>query len=164
MRFSGQPSSRAISMRTNDGLCEAVWMVSDDSRGSATDTNGSSGVCITCWVRKVCSNTWSAAASARSASPRRRWKSSATLVFVRPLRCLRSGKVPAGFSTSWTIAFEVIASTSSKTAGSSSYSATIRCAASSATCGSDASTTATGSPTWRTLSMARIGWSWKAGP
>ena len=29
MRFSGQPSSRAISMRTNDGLCDAVWMVSE---------------------------------------------------------------------------------------------------------------------------------------
>ena len=51
----------------------------------------------------------------------------------------------------------VIASTSSNTGGSSSYSATIACVAASATCGSAASTTATGSPTKRTFSIARIG-------
>ncbi len=72
MRFSGQPSRRAISIRTKDGLCDAVWIVSESSRDSATDTSGSSGVCITCWVRNVCSKTWSAAASACAASPRRR--------------------------------------------------------------------------------------------
>ena len=49
------------------------------------------------------------------------------LVFVLPFRCLRSGNVPAGLSTSCTIAREVIASTSSYTAGSSSYSAWMRC-------------------------------------
>ena len=32
-----------------------------------------------------------------SVSPRRRWKSSATLVSRRPARCFRSGNVPAGF-------------------------------------------------------------------
>ena len=64
-----------------------------------------------------------------------------------PLRCFRSGNVPAGLSSVCTIALELTASTSSYTAGSSSYSAVMRCAASSATCGSEASTTATGSPT-----------------
>ncbi len=49
------------------------------------------------------------------------------------------------------------AATSSNTASSGSYSTTIRSAASSAMCGSVASTTATGSPTWRTFSSARIG-------
>ena len=33
-------------MRTNDGLCDAVWIVSESSRGSATETNGSSGRCM----------------------------------------------------------------------------------------------------------------------
>jgi hypothetical protein len=70
--FSGQPSSRAISMRTNDGLCEAVWMVSELSVDSATDTSGSSGVCITCCVLKRCSNTRWASLNAFSALPRRR--------------------------------------------------------------------------------------------
>ena len=44
-------------MRTKDGPCDEVWMVTPSSRYSATETSGSSGVCITCWVRKVCSNT-----------------------------------------------------------------------------------------------------------
>ena len=112
-------------MRTNDGDCDAVWMVSPVSVSSATETNGSSGTCSTCWLRKVCSNTCSASAKAFAASPRRRWKSSAMLVSFLPLRCLRSGNVPAGLSSSCTTAFEVIASTSSNTAGSSSYSASI---------------------------------------
>src|SRR5437899_510135 len=56
-------------MRTNEGLCEAVWMVSELSVDSATETSGSSGVCITCWVRQRCSNTRSAAVTTRCTPP-----------------------------------------------------------------------------------------------
>ena len=69
---------------------------------SPIDANGSSARCSTFCVRKVCSKTWAASAKALSTSPRRSLKSSAILVSLRPLRCLRSAKVPAGLSSSCT--------------------------------------------------------------
>ena len=55
-RFSDHPSSRLTSARTNDGLCEAVWIVNPfGSFSSATVTIGSNVACITLPVRNVCS-------------------------------------------------------------------------------------------------------------
>jgi len=62
---------------------------------------------------EVCAKTCSASAKALSVSPRTSWEIERTCVSRRPARCLRSGKVPAGLSTSCTIAREVSASISS---------------------------------------------------
>ena len=105
----GQPRSRAISMRTNDGLRSGMDGKRAFGRLRHRDQR-LERVCITCCVRKRCSKTRSPfhrfAGVAAS-----QMKSRATLVLARPLRCLRSGNVPAGLSASCTIAFEVIAST-----------------------------------------------------
>ena len=99
-RFSGQPSSRAISVRTNEGpWARAVdgdagfLPVRDRGERLEREMQAPSG-CGRCARTRA-----RPAAKALSTSPRRSLKSSAILVPLRPLRCLRSAKVPAGLSS-----------------------------------------------------------------
>jgi hypothetical protein len=50
-RFSGQRSSRAISVRRKEGFCDPVWIVTLVFRASAIDANGSNARCRHFWVR-----------------------------------------------------------------------------------------------------------------
>ena len=119
------------------------------------------GSSATCWVvgrMKVSSKIWAHSANPCSMSPLRSLKWVQTLVFSMGLSSAKSAKPCSGMRTvsCTSVASSFTESRTSITGGRSSYSTTMRLAASSAASRVSAATAATGSPTCRTLSTATM--------
>ena len=136
------PSSEPSRSRLNTGTLVIPKIDSAPVAGStsASSARGSSGTAPCRPISTSISTTWSARANAPATSPKPRVKSAATL--------------PPGNSAGEPGA---AAAAASSTAGASSMSRSTSSAASSAAYGSPATTTATGSPTYRTVPVASTG-------
>ncbi len=162
---SGSPKQRARSSLTMYGCCADVHTVRPPDSKDAMAVYGSIAYAYAIGYRYEPSATKAAAEKASGRSPHAWTDREQTFGWVRSMfsskpRCGRCS--PA---CSWsTGAPGAIAATASTTSGSGSYETEMSARASAAVTGSSATTPATGSPAYRTLSTAISGWSATACP